>query len=295
MDRRQVDQEVRKKRNKAGYLTKPLSKKAVKRQVKTVAKLATRPEKRALQGEIRASRLQDDHIDSYFKQYGESLNRINQQTGGALAGSSSAAPHNKYMADLMAIGERQKIQLKTEEAARRASLRKDKRSLARETGDLRREEFARLRDAERDYQLGLGAAKLDKKSLKVSSALEAGQQREAARHNRQSERTSAQNAATSAFSAQTSRKNARLSRQKFKHDKKHPDASETKNDRADIERASVLLRSWAKYLKGKSQSQILDAIMREDQTISRAEAAKAYRAWKRKQGGGGKTNLPSVW
>lgn len=222
------------------FFTKPLTRKRAVRQAKLASRLATRPERRAIKGEIRAEKVLQSRIPDYFKQYQQAVSGAADKTAAAYgeaaksigASSSSAAAYAEalrqrlageettdeeirgatvgtggsdlskasqearinaanvltgvlagqgasqagYYADKARIGSREQVEQMLRSAARQRGVRKDLRVLGREAGDIRRQELADLRDRERDYRLGLKAAREPGKARR-HSARQAGLER----------------------------------------------------------------------------------------------------------------------
>lgn len=214
------------------------------------------------------------------------LNSANTLKGVTAAqGASTAAMY----ADKARIGKREKAEQLLRSDARRRTYDQDLIANARQRGDLAAQNFAQIKNDERDYLLSQQAANLNAKGQKLDAAQARAQLAETRRHNQTSESISAQNASTSARNAQTSRMNARTSRRseqrqrrQDRYERRHPNAGQDNpnaTDRADVQQASALIRQLdPKWLSKASQQQIIDALVTKDQTISPKEARKALQA-----------------
>lgn len=215
------------------------------------------------------------------------INAANVLTG--VTASQGASAQN-YYADKKAIGERERIEQKLRESARKRSYNEDLRDIAKDKGAFKVAKKAEIVDRERDFMVTKKAANFDRKSTKASLA-------ETARHNQQSEATAAQNAATSRMNARTSARNSNTTRGNLRQRKKEnrqdqrqrrvdnrqdrrEAAAEGRNDPQDVQRAGVLIRQQIsanpRWFATKNRAQIIDAIQAADQTLSRSEVAKAY-------------------
>ena len=141
--------------------------------------------------------------------------------------AGQGASQGSYLADKKRIGSREKIKQLSDESDRRMALAGEKKQLARQGRDIVRDELARLKDAERDYALGLQAASTSRKGQKLDARAAAATRAETRRHNLQGEATAAQNANTSASNAATSRQGERRLRRDARYDRRHPNAGES--------------------------------------------------------------------
>lgn len=89
---------------------------------------------------------------------------------------AQGASQQAYLRDKQRIGEREKIEQLLREQARRRSFQADKREIAREKGAFRTDFRRQTRDTERDFYLGLLAAR-DKKAARRFAAQESAKSR----------------------------------------------------------------------------------------------------------------------
>jgi hypothetical protein len=143
------------------------------------------------------------------------LARVN--AANVLSGVTSAQGANQaaYLSDKQRIGNREEKEQLLREAARRRSIKSEKKDLAREGRDVVLSERARLRDSERDFYLGKLAAgntargqELSAQNSKRSSRTSRANSRRTASNSKRSARVSRAN---SKRSAKTSRQNSKRS------------------------------------------------------------------------------------
>lgn len=168
------------------------------------------------------------------------LARINSSDTLRGVTASQGAAQGAYYADKQRIGQREKIEQLLQEQERRRSYTQDLRDLAKRKSDTMIQERGRLRDSERDYHLGLLAARGNKRSARIS----AQNSRRSAATTRRGQNITRQN---SIRSARTSRQNSKRANA--------PDGGggDRRERKQDIRQAMAKIRNHESSAKPKDQ------------------------------------------
>jgi hypothetical protein len=205
------------------------------------------------------------------------LARINSSDTLRNVTSSQGAAQASMFADKQRIAQREKIEQLLQEQERRRSYTQDLRDLAKRKSDTMIQEKGRLRDSERDYHLGLLAAKGSKRSARIS----AQNSKRSAATTRRGQNITRQN---SIRSAKTSRQNSKRANQDDGGGKGGG------SNKVDIRRASSYLRQGVNVnkLNDKNKRKAVDYLINRgvDPSVARQVVRRALN--KGGKGGGGK-------
>lgn len=195
------------------------------------------------------------------------LARIN--SANTLRGVTAAqgASQNAYLQDKRRIGRREMVEQLLREQQRRRSYTEDLRDLARRKSDSMIQEKGRLRDSERDYYLGLLAARGEKAARRMS-------RRESHRDRK--------------FNRQQARKDRRFDKNESEKDRRDGGSSQgTSNDRPDREDIAKIMAMLRKAgpsgaLAEAKRSQVIDELLLKDDSFSRREAKRAFKRYSKR-------------
>jgi hypothetical protein len=214
------------------------------------------------------------------------LARINSANTLIGVNASQGATQQAYLSDKKAIGSREEIEQHLREAARKRSLNKDLRDVAKDKGTYKVAKLAELKDRERDFGLSQQAATASRRSDRKAQALTAKGQKITAKNAKRSAKVTARNAR---LSAQTQRRgqnitargqditaannradnaradrDSRSTRQDRAHDNAHPNAGDAKSTYTVGKAVSVIREHERNPTKGDkftSEGQAVDYLV----------------------------------
>ncbi len=237
------------------------------------------------------------------------------QTGNTLGGvvRAQGASQRSYLTDQKRIGKREMIDALQQQFAQSRSYNQDIQNLQRQKGASAAQAKNDLLTANRSFYLGLRSANTAARNAKISAqttrrgqnmtaATSIANSKRTARSSRLSSKRTAQN---NIRTTQTSRADSRRTARTARYVHNHPAASSTSGVvSGDVRRALAYLRGATAPQPGMTGQQkqtaqqrrklflndrqaAIDALRKTSETISTAEAARAYKQWAHQQGAKG--------
>jgi hypothetical protein len=215
------------------------------------------------------------------------LARINSSDTLRGVTASQGAAQAGYYADKKRIGEREKVEQLLQEQERRRSYTQQLQDLAKRKSDTMIQEKGRLRDSERDYHLGLLAAKEPGKARKFERG-QAAKDRKLSKSEAKKDRRFDRNQAKQDRKAGAGGDGG-SGKQEAKRERK---AEQRQDVRKVIAGLEAFKPKFAQKALNDRRWAISEILRNENEGISPADARKAYKKWKRRQDGHWGKDLP---
>jgi len=187
--------------------------------------------------------------------------------------AAQGASQGAYLADRARIAERESITQRMREQERRRQLAQERRALRREQGEYMASLRPAAREAERNFYLGLLAAR-DRRAQRRFEARQAAKDRAFRASEAAKDRAfrAKQAAKDRRFQARQNRRDRRQERRKKRGD----------IDPADVRRAISLLEEANRRQQrrhARNRRKAISGLLRLDKSLSLLEARRAYRRW----------------